>query len=514
MYNASFYPTPQSVASAMLQGFDAMSLAGRTVLEPSAGKGNLADAIVDAMNISGWAHHADRYRPQVHCVEIEPELQAALRGKGYPLVGTDFLTFWPDEKYDLIVMNPPFADAEKHLLHAWEILDHGDILCLCNEQTIAHATTANRSLLANIIADHGTVTALGACFADAERKTNVRVALIHLTKAQEEPRFSFMQAGPDEDPYARFKDEGRFDSELATRNLIGNLVANYDRCRTLFLEIAHLTQELGHYARQFPRCGGEAFAEAVKPLMDANPTRHAQEHAYNAFVRSLKGAAWDEVFRLTEMQNLVSEGVRKEVDALLKDNQRMAFSEGNIASLLETLFLNRGAILKQCVVEAFDHMTRYYKENRVHVEGWKTNDAWRVNERVVLPGMVGLGWTGKPDVEWNRRRTLDDIDRALAFLEGKKLEDVGSTIVKALEQLSKEHGCQFSGVLFTSTYFEMRAYKKGTLHLRFLDRTLWERFNLMAADGKNWLPDDVKTRERETKAREKYADQCGLPLAV
>ena len=40
-----------------------------------------------------------------------PGLQAAIRGKGYPLVGTDFLTFWPDEKYDLILMNPPFASG-------------------------------------------------------------------------------------------------------------------------------------------------------------------------------------------------------------------------------------------------------------------------------------------------------------------------------------------------------------------------------------------------------------------
>ena len=44
-------------------------------------------------------------RGRVHCIEPEPELQATLRGLGYPLVGTDFLTFWPDEKYDLIVQD-------------------------------------------------------------------------------------------------------------------------------------------------------------------------------------------------------------------------------------------------------------------------------------------------------------------------------------------------------------------------------------------------------------------------
>lgn len=85
---------------------------------------------------------------------------------------------------------------------------------------------------------------------------------------------------------------------------------------------------------------------------------------------------------------------------------------------------------------------------------------------------------------------------------------------KGIEQLGKEEGGDFSGVLFKSSYFEMRCYKKGTLHLLFRDRKLWERFNLTAADGKNWLPDDVKAREKEKKASNTRADQYGLPLAV
>ena len=38
MFNADFYPTPPEVAAEML---DPLDLRGRTVLEPSAGSGNL-----------------------------------------------------------------------------------------------------------------------------------------------------------------------------------------------------------------------------------------------------------------------------------------------------------------------------------------------------------------------------------------------------------------------------------------------------------------------------------------
>ena len=104
MYNASFYPTPPEVAEKMLAKVG--KLYERSILEPSAGKGDLADAAVGKLD-----RYYNRCREVVHCIEIEPELQAAIRGKGYPLVGTDFLTFWPDEKYDLILMNPPFASG-------------------------------------------------------------------------------------------------------------------------------------------------------------------------------------------------------------------------------------------------------------------------------------------------------------------------------------------------------------------------------------------------------------------
>lgn len=514
MYNDSFYPTPAEVAARMLARLDPKRLRGATILEPSAGKGDLADAAVKALaELSAIGREGQRFRERVHCIETDVELQATLRGKGYPLVGSDFLRFRPDEKYDLILMNPPFAGAEKHLLHAWDILGHGDILCLVSEQTILNPCTAFRRQLATLIEDHGSVEHLGACFQDAFRKSEARVCLIHLTKARQEPEFAFLTAdGMERDPYAAFTDAGRFASEVATRDLIGNLVANFDRCRELFLQVARLTQELGHYAKVFEASHGYSgetlsslLGRELECLMRGQHTREAQERAYNQFVKGLKQNAWCEVFRLTDLRNLVSANVSKEMTRLIDDNARMAFSADNIAAMLETLFFNRGAILKQCVTEAFDLMTKYYEENRVYMEGWKTNDAWRVNQRVVLPNIVDADWPGSPRIKWEQERKLNDIDRALAFLDGKKLDEVPLTMANAIQQCFKTHKDEFSGVLLKSSHFEMRCYKKGTLHLKFLDRALWERFNLTAAEGKNWLPDDVK-------AREKRADQCGLPL--
>ena len=138
---------------------------------------------------------------RVHCIEIEPEFRAAIRGKGYPLVGTDFLTFWLDEKYDLIIMNQPFSNGNAQLLHAWEILDHGDIVCLLNEQTLLNLCTENRKLLAMIIEQYGEVEHLGSCFAeDAFRSAQWAFRWFICTRSGRNRNFPLMSASAKRTP--------------------------------------------------------------------------------------------------------------------------------------------------------------------------------------------------------------------------------------------------------------------------------------------------------------------------
>lgn len=514
MYNADFYPTPKDVAAKMLERYDWQSLGKARILEPSAGKGDLADAITEKMlTYQGriWNRERDSYAEKIHCLEIDPELQAAIRGKGYTLVGTDFLNFWPDEKYNIIIMNPPFSNGDKHLLHAWEILDHGEIVCLLNSETLNNAYSKNRQLLSSIIEEHGEVTALGSCFTEAFRKTDVSVSLVYLKKERTASAFSF-EAGTDTDKEAEFSG-GKLGDEIATRDIVGNMVLDYDRCREKFLAVSEQLMELGYYAKRFG-ISNEGFKNAFEPLLSGNPSRELQESCYNAFVRDLKNNAWSKVFTMTKFSDLVTENVRKELRKLLDENRRMAFSRDNITVMLQTLLANRGNILHQCVVEAFDLLTRYHKENREVIngkaaEGWLINDCWRVNRRAVLPAIIDCTWSwSSPKLWYQRELELDDIDRGMSFLEGKSLDQVELSMKKALNEAFKSDGFGAIGEKIQSTYFELRAYKKGTLHLYFKDKDLWELFNVTAAKGKNWLPDTYKADRK----RNKYADKFGLPM--
>lgn len=107
-----YFPTPKSVAERMVEMAEIKE--GMSILEPSAGNGNIADVIKQSTGIS----------PDV--IEISSTLRDILLAKGYNVVANDFIDF-SDKKYDRIIMNPPFSngmDAD-HIKHAYELLNPG-----------------------------------------------------------------------------------------------------------------------------------------------------------------------------------------------------------------------------------------------------------------------------------------------------------------------------------------------------------------------------------------------------
>lgn len=106
-----YFPTPLTVAGRMVDLAQIME--GNTVLEPSAGNGNIADVIKE---------HG--FTPDV--IELSSTLREILDAKGYPIVANDFELF-SEKHYDRIIMNPPFSDGKdaEHIIHAYELLNPG-----------------------------------------------------------------------------------------------------------------------------------------------------------------------------------------------------------------------------------------------------------------------------------------------------------------------------------------------------------------------------------------------------
>lgn len=131
-HSFAFYPTPDAAADLLFRDLRLWCREGEpalTVLEPSAGTGNLAARAAEA-------------GATVDCVEIQPHLADHLRGTGRyrRVTATDFLDLLPDPDplYDRIIMNPPF-DRERdidHVIHALDFLaPNGQLVAIISAGT-------------------------------------------------------------------------------------------------------------------------------------------------------------------------------------------------------------------------------------------------------------------------------------------------------------------------------------------------------------------------------------------
>lgn len=167
--NKDFFPTPHHVIEQMMEG---EIIKGKKFLEPECGKCDIVDYLHN--------HGAE----SVIACELNEDLRkiAATKCK---LIGTDFLQVTSDQvsHIDHIVMNPPFSADEKHILHAYEIAPAGcRITALCALGTLENGYSRSRKTLISIIDTYGTFVDIGNCFDIAERKTNVKVALVKIIK--------------------------------------------------------------------------------------------------------------------------------------------------------------------------------------------------------------------------------------------------------------------------------------------------------------------------------------------
>ncbi|MCG0061681.1 methyltransferase [Streptomyces tricolor] len=145
---AQYFPTPKTIVDRLLDL--AQVQPGMTVLEPSAGSGAIASAVV--------ARGAT-----VDCIERDPGYAAVLTDAGHEVRVADFLTVPAEPSYDRIIMNPPFtrgADMQ-HVEHALRFLKADGLLVSVMSWTVTTESRATAKFRALVEARGGTVEAVG-----------------------------------------------------------------------------------------------------------------------------------------------------------------------------------------------------------------------------------------------------------------------------------------------------------------------------------------------------------------
>ena len=172
-----FFPTPKNIVEKMLDEADIKK--GETVLEPSAGKGNIADEI--------RTQYPDN---ALEVAEINDSLSELLKEKGHNVVGNDFLA--TNKKYDKIIMNPPFEKLQDidHVKHAYDMLNRGGRLVAIMSESPFFNSAKKAEAFRTWLEDVGGVSEKlpENSFKNSERSTGVNTRLVVIDKGTETPR--------------------------------------------------------------------------------------------------------------------------------------------------------------------------------------------------------------------------------------------------------------------------------------------------------------------------------------
>lgn len=481
MFGTQFYPTPDDLADRMVARFSDVEMTGHyRVLDPSAGSGALLSAVERLLGEQDELH--------LKGIEVDRELCAMCNGKGFPTLHHDFLTYPVHNKFSLIVMNPPFADGAKHVVKAWRHLeDGGDLVALVNAADFSGSARGDhRHRLAQLTGKYGTKTILQGAFSEAQRKTDVDVALVYLSKPVP------VKTAPLFDPQGMdYRDKLEHDgpieeSEVATRNEARNLVLDYDAAVMAFLEMKRAARRYERYERRIAGYDGTSGGSTDQVV-------------YDRAVAELTKKAWDRVLRMSKVKLRMSSDAQKQFDRMVSDQYGLAFTEKNIYNLLQQLIDSSASIANQCVLDAYDMLTKYSEKNVDPKNRWKTNNAFKINKRVILPCPIGIcsimnKW--KTSNWYDRsyaRAYVTDLDRALCHLTGKGIENVVS-ICGGLNKAVDGIPMHLVEQVAESEFFTMRFYKKGTAHLTFKDLDLLDRFNRYVATERGWLQEGDKVK--------------------
>lgn len=517
---SGFFPTPSDIAGKMLAGLDWRFI--HSVLEPSAGKGDLVTwAMRNRITTTGnYLGNLD-----VDCCEIDPYLRQILkynfskeklselyerRPERYSrsnkslereidtiercalhVVHDDFLTYHTYKKYDLILMNPPFADGDKHLLHALDMQKNGGcVICLLNAETIRNPYSASRRLLSRRLTElNAEIRIIDNAFARAERAANVDVAIIRAVIPEAEFNSTIYERMKEAEECEHIPDAEMH--ELVAGDYIEQAIQLYK------VEVAATMEFVKEYKAFVPHM----LVSLDPSLKNSSPIltltvgndNYIRGFDVSKYMKTVRMKYWEALFSNEKFTQKLTSELREKYRRQVERMADYDFSAFNIKQIMVEMNAEMTSGVEKAIMDLFEKLTAehsWYPEcskNRHYYNGWKTNMAHKIGKKCIIPthGMFSsYSWHENTFEVSTAYAVISDIEKALNYLDGGMTQDCD---LHLRLQLADQSGTTRN---IRCKYFAIDLYKKGTTHIKFYPESmpLVEKLNIYAAQKKAWLP--------------------------
>lgn len=490
--NKDFYPTPQNLIDKMFSDLDFSMI--KSILEPSAGKGDIVEALKKKEEIRSYRN--SKYQFDIDCIEADQNLQHILKGKNFRVVYNDFLAYNTMKEYQLIIMNPPFSNGCKHLLKALEMQQRngGAVVCLLNAETLKNPCSNERLDLQRKLTEYNAkIEFIQDAFLDAERKTAIEIALVKV-QLPEVQRESFIL-----EELRKAKEQREVEVEESTQLIDSDffkaIVNQYQ------LEVEAGIKLIKEYFAMKPfilsqfekdKKTGKAIQTGGCILqMDIidNRDKYNSKLSINEYIREVRKKYWKALFENPKFIGQLTNNLQQDFYNKVEEMKDYDFSLYNIYQLKIDMQKKVVKGIEDTIIELFDELSHKYSywdeasKNIHYYNGWKTNKAWIINKKVIIP-LAGYDsfWNRYNPSDYKIVRKLQDIEKCFNYLDGGLTEAVDlEESLKFAEEYRETKDIQLK-------YFTVTFYKKGTCHITFNNDELLKKFNIFGSQHKGWLP--------------------------
>lgn len=482
--NPDYFPTPSNLIYKMLSHVDFKDV--RSILEPSAGKGDLVEAITERHKYTDYNRNA----LDLDTIELDNNLQHILKGKQFRLVHDDFLTYQTYKRYDAIIMNPPFSNGEKHLLKAIDMQRKGGkIVCLLNAETLRNPyNNSRKELIQQLEQYNAEVEYIQNAFIDAERKTNVEIVLIYIDIPKVENKSVILEELKKEESQATHNSYNS--DKLINADFIKGIVDQYNYEIKAGLKLIDEYNSIRPYMlNSFKE---ESYNRPVLKLELEYDNRDSNSTIENEYIKQIRAKYWKALFSNEQFMGLFTNNLRRKYFENVEELKEYDFSLYNIYSMRLDLSKEMIQGVEDTILDLFEEFSHkhYYDETSKNIHyynGWKTNKSYKVNKKVIIPLNafydLSYSWGRYEPTRYNVIDRLSDIEKVFNYLDGGKTED--DMELKEVLKFAESYGDTKKIEL---KYFLVTFYKKGTTHIEFKDMDLLQKFNLFGSQRKGWLP--------------------------
>lgn len=538
---SEFYPTPENLIQMMYSKVNWNYV--NTVLEPSVGKGDIIRYLnrrtdgkldIDCIELDNnlrqiflytfseensnrlldekkkitkqysdfdsWSENYKYYNQELRQYVPVPEpdnsrLRAIdterkeVKGENVHLVHDDFLTFTAYKQYNVIIMNPPFSNGDKHLLKALEIQKYGgQIVCLLNAETIRNPYTETRKELIKILNDYNAnIEYYSGEFNNAERQTDVEVAMIYVN-------IPMSVNDNDDSIFDKLKKEEHYEEPTAEEvtaldvtDYLKSVVNKYN------IEIKSGIELINSFERMKPYLSSSFDTEDryPTPIIQLTDGYGKDKMTINKYVKAVRYKYWRALFSNPKFTGNLTSKLQEQYRAKVETFSQYDFSEFNIKNLLVEMKSKVKTGIEDEIEKMFDKMTVDYacSDNSKYLyNAWKTNIGHKIGKKVIMP-FYGLydSIFGHLDL-YKLNERLSDIERILNYFDGNMTADVD------IYNTVKEYADKGITKNIPLKYFTINLYLKGSVHITFNCPELIQKYNIYVGKNRGWLPFDFGTK--------------------